>query len=863
VATVALFVAIFQTYVFLKRREFWWVLWGAVLAGGTFIYATAIFFQYNLPAGPGNRLTELFQYSTFVILVHGIYGFTYSYFSLPQRRYHLIFGPIHGIILLLIWTTDFVIGREFVERSLLLLDGPYIEPRITALGGLYLFYAVLASANAVRLWLVYRKHTDMPTGAFIAGFSVWILLGANDVAATLGAPAVLFLMEYGFLAFSLSVLVVSIQSYIDLMTILGVREENLFAEKERLDIILRSLGEGFLATDRKGNIVLFNAIAEKLTQVPRSLAIGKPYSQVLHIIAEHGAQNGESSGPLGKGRTVTLLGKDGAERIVQLTRTPVTDRKGEHEGEVFLFRDVSGWVSDRKQLATSEEKYRSILESIQEGYYEVDLGGRLTFLNSAAAKMCGYTVEEMLGLNNRDYTTPQTSEKLYRIYNRIYRTGEPENIAVYEIIRKDGEVRTLEASASIITDSYGRPVGFRGMLRDVTDKLAADKRREQLEEQLRQAQKREALGTLAGGVAHDFNNLLMAIQGSIEMLLLQLETNSPFGERLISVKHFVEDAAKLTRQLLGFARGGKYEVRPAFVRDMARRTATMFGRTRKEVAVHMDLSETWPVEVDKGQFEQVLVNLYVNAWQAMNNGGEIIVSSRDLLVTDEFAAANGIFPGRFVQVCVQDTGCGMDENTLARVFDPFFTTKAKARGTGLGLASAYGIVKNHGGVITVESTPGEGSRFCIYLPATDRPVDQQEVADDDIVHGRGTVLVVDDEISVLETESEMIRSLGYKVFSASGGRAAIDIYKEKKDDISLVVLDMIMPEMAGIEVFESIKKINPQARVLLCSGYSLDGQAGRIMEKGCDGFLQKPFGMSAISRKIHEILTKDNSNQQK
>ncbi|MDI6798252.1 MAG: PAS domain S-box protein, partial [Desulfatibacillaceae bacterium] len=553
-----------------------WVLWGAILSGGAFLYACATFFQYNLPAGPGNRLAELFQYSTFIVLVHGLYGFTFSYFSLPQRRYHLIFGPIHGAILVLIWTTNIFIGQQFVERSFLLLKAPYVEPVVTALGSLYLVYAVVACANAVRLWMVYRKKTDRPTGALIVGFSIWVLLGANDVSATLGAPSLLFLMEYGFLAFALSVLVLSIQGHINLMTILEYREETLFAEKERLGVILRSLGEGFLATDSNGDIVLFNKMAEKLTQVPRSLALGKPYSQVLHIIAQHGAQNGESSGPLGKGRTVTLLGKDGAERIVQLTRTQVKDRRGEHQGEVFLFRDVSGWVSDRKQLATSEEKYRTILENIQEGYYEVDLGGGVTFLNSAAARMCGYTVEEMLGLNNRDYTTPATSEKLYRIYNRIYRTGEPEEIATYEIIRKDGQIRTLEASASLMTDSYGRPVGFRGMLRDVTEKMAADKKREQLEEQLRQAQKREALGTLAGGVAHDFNNLLMAIQGSIEILLIQTEKNSPFGDRLVSVKHFVEDAARLTRQLLGFARGGKYEARPALVGDIAKQTATMF-----------------------------------------------------------------------------------------------------------------------------------------------------------------------------------------------------------------------------------------------------------------------------------------------
>ncbi|MDI6797767.1 MAG: response regulator, partial [Desulfatibacillaceae bacterium] len=272
--------------------------------------------------------------------------------------------------------------------------------------------------------------------------------------------------------------------------------------------------------------------------------------------------------------------------------------------------------------------------------------------------------------------------------------------------------------------------------------------------------------------------------------------------------------------------------------------------------IHLDLTDTWPVEVDRGQFEQVLLNLFVNAWQAMDNGGEIIISSKNLHLTKDFAQANGLFCGPFVQICVQDTGCGMDEETLDKVFDPFFTTKAKTRGTGLGLASAYGIVKNHGGVITVESKLAEGSLFCIYLPATDKPVDQHTVINGDIIYGQGTVLVVDDETAVLKTQSELIQSLGYEVIAANSGQEAIEIYKEKKGAIDLVVLDMIMAEMTGSTVFDHIKEINPQAKVLLCSGYSIDGQAAQIMEKGCDGFLQKPFGVAALSQKIHEILAK-------
>ncbi len=320
-----------------------------------------------------------------------------------------------------------------------------------------------------------------------------------------------------------------------------------------------------------------------------------------------------------------------------------------------------------------------------------------------------------------------------------------------------------------------------------------------LEAQLLQAQKMEAIGTLAGGIAHDFNNLLMAIQGNVSLLSLDLPPSSPDQKRIEHIEQCIRSGSDLTRKLLGFARGGKYEVTPADLNRLIMKTADMFGHARKEISIHTDLDEgLWCVEVDQGQIEQVLLNLYVNAWHAMPGGGELFLKSGNLLLDEGFVQAYEVRPGRFVRVSVTDTGVGMDEATRQRVFEPFFTTKDKSRGSGLGLASAYGIVRNHGGFISVYSEVGMGATFNIYLPASDNvPAECEEPARGEVSTGTERVLLIDDEDMVLRTGGEILEKLGYTVLKAASGEEALQLFHERRDGIDLVILDMIMPGSAA------------------------------------------------------------------
>jgi CheY-like chemotaxis protein len=289
--------------------------------------------------------------------------------------------------------------------------------------------------------------------------------------------------------------------------------------------------------------------------------------------------------------------------------------------------------------------------------------------------------------------------------------------------------------------------------------------------------------------------------------------------------------------------------------DIIEKTSSMFGRTKKEITLHRKYGkDLWTVEVDQGQMEQVFMNLYVNAWQAMPGGGEIYLETENVILDDERVFPYAIKPGNHVKITVTDTGTGMDEKTKVRIFDPFFTTKEMGRGTGLGLATVYGIIKGHKGMIDVDSEPGHGTTFAIYLPASEKEVVKEKTAAGTIARGTETILLVDDEKMVVEVTRELLESLGYRVYATGSGQEAIAVYMEKRNKIDLVILDMIMPGISGGDTYDRLKEINPDVRVLLSSGYSIDGEAQTIVDRGCNGFLQKPFQLENLSRKVREIL---------
>jgi PAS domain S-box-containing protein len=506
-------------------------------------------------------------------------------------------------------------------------------------------------------------------------------------------------------------------------------------------------------------------------------------------------------------------------------------------------------------LRESEEKYRTILESIEEGYFETDLEGNLTFSSYPFCKILGYSRSQLIGMNTRQYTTPETAEKMDRITEQLKQSGMPENVTSYDVIRPNGDKVLLELSFSLLKDPDKVPIGFKGVLRDVSERKKTEEETHKLESQLQQAQKMESIGTLAGGIAHDFNNILMGIQGNASLMLLKIDSEHPNYEKIKNIETYVQNGTTLTKQLLGFARRGKYLVKATDLNEIIDKSSSLFARTKKEIQVNTNLYDSiWTVEVDRGQIEQVLLNLYVNAWQAMLDGGNLYLGTENVILDRNYVKHYKVEPGRYVKISITDTGVGIDKDTQERIFEPFFTTKEMGRGTGLGLASVYGIIKSHGGYINVYSELDQGTTFTIYLPASGKEAVEDAEVTGDIIIGSGTILLIDDEKMILEVGRELLEEIGYTVLPAMSGQEAIEIFQRKQDVIDMIIMDMIMPGMSGSETFDRLKEINQDVRILLSSGYSVDGQATKILRRGCDGFIQKPFNMNQLAEKIHKIM---------
>ena len=524
-------------------------------------------------------------------------------------------------------------------------------------------------------------------------------------------------------------------------------------------------------------------------------------------------------------------------------------------GKAFvMFEDIT----ERERAADEalrerENSLAAIAENASDGIVITTPNGSHHYVNRKAAELTGYSVGELLETTVSKLLHPDDLPIIaQRQAARDAGQPTPERIEL--------RLRT-KAGATVPVEVSSTPTTWHGaaanlvVVRDVTERRRAEEERARLQNQLAQAQKLEAIGTLAGGVAHDFNNILAGLLGGLSLLDLELDEAGTPRPELQEMMALVTRGAELARQLLGFARRGKYDVRPLELTPVIQKTATLFGRTRKDLTLHLDLAhDLHSVLMDHAQLEQVLLNLFLNAGQAMPEGGTLAVCARNVELSSADTKEHGAAPGRFLKVIVADTGIGMSEATQARIFEPFFTTKAPGQGTGLGLASAYGIIKSHGGFITVDSALGEGTSFTLWLPATERPSHDEKGDAPTVQRGSATILIVDDEAHVAAVCARMLRRVGYTVLTASGGREAIELLREHGAGISLVILDMIMPDLGGAQTYDGLRALQPDIRVLLSSGHSAEGAAQALLARGCRGFLQKPFDTQALSAKVRELL---------
>lgn len=530
-------------------------------------------------------------------------------------------------------------------------------------------------------------------------------------------------------------------------------------------------------------------------------------------------------------------------------------RYGQRDKEILTFvaRQLASVLEIKRNeqaLKRSEARYRSLVQSSVYGIYRSSLEGRFLDVNLALITMLGYeSAEDVLLLDPEKDVFANPAEHSH-LTDEFRRSGRLDGIEV-RWKRKDGNTITVRISGRAVSSADEPADVLEAIAEDVTDRRA-------LEDQFRQAQKMEAVGRLAGGVAHDFNNLLMVISGYAEVILAKLPSENPLYEKGRAIQLAADRATTLTRQLLAFSRKQLLELKVvdvnAIVQDMERLLSPLIGEN-VEVVTALS-SQAAHTRADAGQLEQVLMNLVVNAKDAMPGGGKLSIQTQTTVINgNHHRGQQFIRPGSYVMLSVSDTGTGMDKETQSRIFEPFFTTKEKGKGTGLGLSTVYGIVKQSGGYVIVQSEPGQGTTFHIYLPQVEGPTEKQSVpVPDPSLGGTETVLLVEDEESVRQLVRDTLEARGYKVLAADNGEAGLAIAECHEGKIDLVITDVVMPGIGGRELVKQLAQTRPTTKVLYLSGYTEDAiVSDGSIAKGT-AFLQKPFSLQSLSRKVREVL---------
>jgi PAS domain S-box-containing protein len=503
-----------------------------------------------------------------------------------------------------------------------------------------------------------------------------------------------------------------------------------------------------------------------------------------------------------------------------------------------------------KELRVSEERFRSIFEQVSFGVVLADLDGQFSAVNPAFARLLDCPCEDLEGKHFAELTHPQDAAAIEEWVQELLESETGQVNFERRFLRRSGEAVWCATTITLLHDAGGRPSYFLGMVQDIDERKRTEEERNRLQQQLFQAQKMEALGTLAGGIAHDFNNLLNVMMGFASLARQRLKSDDPLQDSMGMIEESAQRAAELTRQLLGFARPERQQVKPVCVHEVLNRVRRMVERTfdrNINVEVHKESESFW-VNAEPSYLEQALLNLCINARDAMPQGGTLTIKACQVtLEPQQPELPVNCSPGVYVNISVQDTGSGIAPEALPRIFDPFFTTKEPGHGTGLGLAMVYGFVKNHDGFVKVDSEPGHGARFTLSLPLIPAPAPQAGGGWGHLEMGKGTVLVVDDEPLVRAFAAAGLNGLGYQVLVAENGRQALEMYEKHKGKIDCVLMDLIMPELSGLETYRQMRAQDSQVRVVFASGYSTGGILRDAPDAKTAAFIGKPYTLEGLS----------------
>ncbi len=645
-------------------------------------------------------------------------------------------------------------------------------------------------------------------------------------------------------------------------------EHELHQQKENLQTTLESIGDGVLATGGDGRVTWMNPVAERLTGWSAEEARGRLLDEVFVIVNEETRATVESPARkvlhegvvVGLANHTVLISKDGREIPIADSGAPIRSEAGEITGVVLVFSEQTAERAARRALEESEARFRLSLENAPLPVMVHREDGVVISINRAWTAITGYVLEEIP-------TTEVWARKAYgdaapqvlRDIEALHQARGPVREGGFPVLTKTGETRNWEFSSAPIGRSPGGPGLVVSMAMDVTEQQQAAEERERLQAQLAQSQKMESVGRLAGGVAHDFNNMLSVILGNTELALERQAPDDPLYEDLTEIANAAHRSADLTRQLLAFAR--KQTVAPKII-DLNETVENTLAMMRRLIGEHIDLewspkAGVWPVRIDPSQIDQILANLAVNARDAIGESGTIAIETANVtLEPADCAAYTEARPGEFVLLSVNDDGCGMDHNTLSQVFDPFFTTKQLGEGTGLGLATVYGIVKQNAGFVHVASEPGRMTTVQIYLPrhaSEEAPASKGQAARTGSGGGE-KILLVEDEAMLLDLGRRMLEGMNYQVVTACSPSEALRIAEENPSSIDLLMTDIVMPEMNGRDLARKLTAVHPGLRCLFMSGYTANVIAHHNVLDENVNFIQKPFTTKDLSRAIRGAL---------